>query len=619
MRLILIILFIFNTVIEIFSQNYSNTNYDLKYQRFEWEIDPEIMYVKGIVTSFFKITENNSSQIVFELADELNVDSVIFKNHNINYLLDNKHLIIYFNEFFPINYFDSISIYYQGIPPSKNSRAFEITNHNNVPIMWTLSEPFGAKDWFPCKQTLNDKIDSIDLIITAPKQYKVAGNGILISEQVINENKITHWKHNFPIAAYLIGIAITNYSVYSDYVTLNTGDTLEILNYVYPEDLDYSKINTPNIIDVFQYFSDTFLHYPFERYGHAQFSWGGGMEHQTMSFMLNFSHSLMAHELAHQWFGNYITCGSWHDIWLNESFATYFEGLSSERELAEYDWETWKLQKIYEATMTDNGSVYVYDTTDYTKIFIHSMVYAKGAMVLNTLRWELGDSIFFQSIKNYLNDENLKYNYAKTDDIKYHFENTSGIDLTEFFDDWIYSEGYPVYNIIWSQDDSNNLNIIVKQKQTHKSVDYFELKLPILLKGLVSDTLIILENNYNGEIYNFNIDFKITSAIFNPENDILTRGSEINQFFASKEDFTFTVSPNPANENLQINFPVRINIKKTEIYNSEGKTVFKEKLNLSTDIYNVEVSNLKEGIYIICIYTDKEQLTRKFVIIHDKK
>ncbi|NOZ35444.1 MAG: M1 family metallopeptidase [Chlorobi bacterium] len=116
--------------------------------------------------------------------------------------------------------------------------------------------------------------------------------------------KTAHWKHRHPIAAYLIAIAVTNYSSYSDYVTLTTGENIEVLNYVYPENLTSAQNNTPNVLDVIQLYSDLFIPYPFadEKYGHAQFGWGGGMEHQTMSFMHGFSHHLMAHELAHQWF-----------------------------------------------------------------------------------------------------------------------------------------------------------------------------------------------------------------------------------------------------------------------------------------------------------------------------
>ncbi len=611
--ILIILLFV---CISAFSQNLKNDNFDVKYCRFEWTLNPEVFYIKGIVTTHFEVVKP-TNQIVFELIDNLTVDSVIYHETKLNFEHLNNLLILNFNGELPEGNFDSVSVYYQGIPTTTNSRAFEIKTHSEIPILWTLSEPYGAKDWMPCKQTLNDKIDSIDMFITAPKGYKVAGNGILVSENIIGENKITHWTHKHPIAIYLIGIAITNYTAYSDFVPLENGDTLEILNYVYPEEVEYAKTNTPNVIDVLQYYSDNFLTYPFERYGHAQFEWGGGMEHQTMSFMGSFTHPLMAHELAHQWFGDYITCGSWQDIWLNESFATYLEGLTAEQGLAEYTWLDWKKNKIYEATLTDDGSVYIYDTISHTTIFNYNMVYSKGAMVLNTLRTQLGDSIFFQSIRNYLSDESLAYGYAKTEDIKRHFEKTSGENLTEFFNDWIYSEGYPIYEILWHQDKNNEVIIIVNQEQSHESVDFFELDIPVCFKNNFTDTLLILTNSFSGQVFTANIDFKIKSGIFDPEKNIISKGSEINEFFENMPEFVYTISPNPVDENINIEFPIDVELQKIVFYNSEGKEIYSEKINKLLNQYTLNTSKLKEGIYIIEIILEKQKLTDKIVINHE--
>ena len=200
--------------------------------------------------------------------------------------------------------------------------------------MWSLSEPYGSRDWWPCKNGLDDKADSIDVFITNPIAYKAASNGILQSETPVSGGTklLTHWKHRYPIATYLICFAVTNYSVFNRSVNLSTG-VLPMQTFCYPEDSTSFSNGTINTLNAMQLFDTLFyLPYPFmnEKYGHVQFGWGGGMEHQTSTFVVSIDESLCAHELAHQWFGDKITCGSWKDIWLNEGFATHLASMYME-------------------------------------------------------------------------------------------------------------------------------------------------------------------------------------------------------------------------------------------------------------------------------------------------
>ncbi|MBK7970327.1 MAG: hypothetical protein IPK08_16080 [Bacteroidetes bacterium] len=177
-------------------------------------------------------------------------------------------------------------------------------------MIWTLSEPYGSSDWWPCKNGLTDKADSIDIFLNVPNAMTGASNGILIAETPNGTTKLFHWKHKYPIA-YLICMAVTNYVKYS--LCPLAGDTLEIVNYVYPEDSLLATSQTDEIVSMVQLYDTLFGVYPFhnEKYGHAQFGWGGGMEHQTMTFVSNFGFDLLAHELAHHWFGDKVTYGSW--------------------------------------------------------------------------------------------------------------------------------------------------------------------------------------------------------------------------------------------------------------------------------------------------------------------
>ncbi|MFN3786031.1 MAG: M1 family metallopeptidase, partial [Thiothrix sp.] len=400
-----------------FRTNPFTDNYDLKYHRFEWTVDPRVYYIKGTITSYFVPTEANFNEIYFELSKVLRVNSVRYHGQNVNFTLRNDDLLqISLPNVIPTGRLDSLSITYEGAPPRTGFGSFSQTFHNNVPIIWTLSEPYGSKDWWPSKMDLSDKVDSIDVIVQTPQQYRVASNGLLVAETQQDTLKTFHWRHRYPITPYLVAIGVTNYAVYSDYIRLPEGDTMPILNYVYPEQLTTIRTQTFRTVQSMQLFNNLFGTYPFakEKYGHAQFGFGGGEEHQTMSFMCCFSHGLQAHELAHQWFGDKVTCGSWRDIWLNEGFATYLEGLTQEAGIGTMDFSTWLRNKIASVTSQPGGSVWVDDTTSVNRIFNGRLSYDKGGMLLHMLRWKLGDTHFFQGVRNYLNDPRLAYGYAKT-------------------------------------------------------------------------------------------------------------------------------------------------------------------------------------------------------------
>ncbi len=574
-------------------------NYDLKYHRFEWLIDPAQYYIQGSVTSYFVPLTANFSQMYFELSSQLSVQSVVYHGQNLTFTHSSDLIQISLPSVIAQNQLDSISVNYQGQPPSNGFGSFGQAYHNGDPIIWTLSEPYGAKDWWPCKQDLNDKIDSIDVFVTTPEVNKAGSNGILVSTVQSGNNKIYHWKHRYPIAAYLIAIAVTNYSEYSDYVPVAASSPIEVLNYVYPENLSSAQSQTPSIIEILSFYNDTFGLYPYadEKYGHAQFGWGGGMEHQTMSFMGGFSYGLMAHELAHQWFGDKVTCGSWEDIWLNEGFATYLTGLTSEFLGSAQSWENWKTSQISNITSQPGGSVWCDDTTSVGRIFNGRLSYAKGSMLLHMLRWEMGDTDFFQALQNYLADPALAYSYAVTSDLQMHLEAASGLSLTEFFTDWFYGQGFPSYHLS-SIVDGNTLNLVVGQTSSHPSVSFFEMHIPVYVSGQGQDTILRLENTYSGQVYNISLPFVADSVSFDPEHWLISANNTY--------DFTVGISeldeenltqifPNPVSESL--NIIAQNSVEQLSVINSTGqilKTVYPDKRQ-----FMISFDQFPAGLYYI--------------------
>jgi aminopeptidase N len=513
-----------------FAEAADYTSFDLIYQQLHFEVDPAVNAISGSVLSTIKFLKENTDKISFDLAQNLVVDSVRYNGRKIAFQHENHKIAITTPAPEPKNAIGSVEVYYHGSPAKTEFGSFIVAKHNNVPVLWTLSEPYGAKDWWPCKESLADKIDSLDVFITCPSAYKAASNGKLVSDVVAGAKRTAHWKHRYPIATYLVAIAVTDYETYTDLVDLPDGEKLEIVNYIYPEYLATAKTKTAETRDIMAFFNSKFITYPFaaEKYGHAQFGWGGGMEHQTMSFMANLEFELVAHEMAHQWFGNYITLASWHDIWLNEGFATYLTGLTYENLLNGTYWPIWKDFQVSRITSLPGGSVYVADTTNVSRLFSGRLSYSKGAYLLHMLRWEMGDARFFSSLKNYLNDPEVAYGFASHEKLVEHLEMAADTTFTEFFADWYYGEGHPVYqlNLFTDNADQGKQKLRVSQNPSHPSVSFFEMHLPVRVWKNAKSTDLRLHHTKQNQEFVVSAE-KVDSVQFDPDQWLIAKADKV--------------------------------------------------------------------------------------------
>ncbi len=339
------------------------------------------------------------------------------------------------------------------------------------------------------------------------------------------------------------------------------------------------------------------------------------MEHQTMTFLGKnaFNAEIIAHELAHQWFGDMITCGSWHDIWLNEGFATYCAGLRYEFIDSQY-WYLWKLNNISNVCNYPAGSVYCSDTTSVNRIFDGRLSYSKGALLLHMLRWVVGDTAFFNGMKSYANDSALKYKFALTNDFKAHMESASGRDLTEFFADWYTGQGYPKYTVNVGQSTENAASVTIYQSQSNFSVSFFEMPVPVQFFGAEKDTIIVFNHKFSGEMFDINPGFTITSIKFDPDlwlisaNNKVTLG--IDDLPAGKE---LKLMPNPANDFLMIRHTLG-KISSFDILTMDGKTQVSTLKKQGSDYFEIDTRNLKPGIYLLRIWYKEGSVTRKFMV-----
>ena len=484
--------------------------------------------------------------------------------------------------------------------------SFVTSSHAGAPILWTLSEPYGSRDWWPCKNGLDDKTDSIDIFITAPSGYIVASNGLRQSEMIEGANKITHWKHRYPIATYLVCMAVSNYTEFDDSVQIGHIN-LPMQTFCYPESLASFKANTPIILKTLQYYSSIFGNYPFikEKYGHVQFGWSGGQEHQTSTFIVAPNENLMEHELAHQWFGDKITCGSWQDIWLNEGFATHVAVMSYE---LKYPLTVPAIRKkeIDKITSVSGGSVWVDDTTNVNRIFDNRLTYLKGSHLLYMLRWILGDSVFIKGMKSYFNDSTIAFGFARTNDFKRNMEAASGVDLTQFFKDWFYGQGYPSYNVKWTQVGNDYVKINMSQVTSHSSVSFFSLPVALQFKNSTQQKTIIVNNTYNNEVFFSNIGFVADTVIIDPDYWLITKNNtseKVNDNISDKN--VVQVFPNPFANDLYIYLHNFTEVKAyLKLYDAKGSLLLNEVLSVTNSLYKeVNMQSFPKGIYIIKIQT----------------
>ncbi|MEJ2105266.1 MAG: M1 family metallopeptidase, partial [Ignavibacteriaceae bacterium] len=354
-------------------------------------------------------TDTTSINTCFlDLRDFLVVDSILINGMATTYTHSNNIINIDLDHTYVLDEPFTLNVFYHGLPGSTGFGGFYFHTHGNpqVPTISSLSESYSGPYWWPQKDTPADKADSSDVWITVADNLIPVSNGTL--ESITSNGNGTHtyhWKNHYTIANYLISLAITNFSEYDTYFHYGQNDSMIITNFIYPEHLTNSVKNaldeTANMISVY---SDRYGIYPFlqEKYGHAEFDWGGAMEHQTCtSIGGNAIYSeIIAHELAHQWYGDMITCKDWHHIWLNEGFATYSEAVYVEAINGQAAYNN-KIAGEMNSAKTAQGTIWVQDITNEWEIFNGARSYSKGACVLHMLRGVVGDSTFFHIMRAY--------------------------------------------------------------------------------------------------------------------------------------------------------------------------------------------------------------------------
>lgn len=601
--------------------------YDIHFYDIELEVSNTTTYVDGNVLIASQVTSAGMDTFWFELKDNMTIDSV-YVNGARRLVIDrlNNVVRVPLAQTIPQGEEVRARIWYKGTATQAgffSGLSTAASTTWGVNVSWTLSEPFSAPDWLPCKQDLWDKIDSVNFNGIATNPNKVGSNGLLTAVTTLPNNKSKFaWKTRYPMAFYLIAFSVTNYLDYTTFAkpTRLPGDSIRVQHWVYNAN-NSSNVSALNTFrqqldatnDMIEVFSNLFILYPFwqEKYGHMQAPLGGGMEHQTMSTMGGFGQDLTAHELIHQWFGDYVTCATWSDIWLNEGFASYGEYLYRQFGVSQSSADTW-MQSAQGSARQNTGSVYVPAGSGVSRIFSSNLSYKKGAAVLHMLRWQIGnDSLFFGGIVDYLNQK--ANDVATTDELRTILEAYTNQSLAAFFNEWVYGEGFPTYTVNWNQVDST-VYVEVNQTTTSALTPRFSTLVPVRLA--IGGQFTTLRIDPTAGVNRFPVNGTVTNAQLDPTSILLKgtassirRVSTLGVSVAEEQLLVAKLYPNPTTDKLFIETEEQQVV--LSIYDIQGRMIFEQKLEDSKN--QVSLSFLPAGIYQVQLKSNAKQLHQKLV------
>jgi aminopeptidase N len=494
-------------------------DFDVLHYKFDWKLDFGAQCIEG--TAAVRIRSLGTiNKVTLHLSDNMNVAGITQGQSSLSFVHQNDLLDIYPAQTLNPDEEITVTISYSGIPQS----GLNFSYHEEDPIIWSLDEPIGAREWFPCFDIPSDKA-TVEMHITVADSMIVASNGDLI-EVLSNPDKTKTyiWQENYPISTYLISVAATNYETFSDYYTSGS-EIMEVLYYAYPEHFARAQEDFSVTVPMIEFYAHVFGEYPFlqEKYGMAEIPGNASMEHQTCtsysSRLVTGTHDydyIIAHELAHQWWGDLVTLTDWADIWLNEGFATYSDALWVENL---YGFDGLK------SRMADFKNIYfTYHTGEDHPIYDPPLghlfcviEYEKAAWVLHMLRFVVGENNFWQILREYA--QLYAFSNASTEDFRAVCEQIHGGELGWFFNQWIYAAGYPTYQFGWGYSSQNKVRIVINQIQEEFPLFNMPIELAFVLPSGIVKKVVWVDGEKN--FFEFDFPEKPSDVLFDPDSWIL--------------------------------------------------------------------------------------------------
>jgi aminopeptidase N len=515
-------------------------DYDVLHYKIDIAINMSSETVNGYVEMKAKSLKNGLSYVDLLLTSDLTVTDVRLDGSSQSYSHAADILTANFSRTFDIGEEFTVRTEYNGTPSYYNLDGMDFTTFDGRKVCYTNCEPWGARNWWPCKDFSFDKPDSADIIITHPTTYggytmDCVSNGTLVSTTNNgNGTTTTHWFEGHPITTYLVAIVVTDFNKTTQNWEYAPGEFMPVEQNYYPGvppsadwGSTYYMVNyTIPALDALSYWWGL---YPFhdEKYGHMHYGWDGAMEHQTCTSIGPYFNTeyVIPHELGHQWSGDQVTCSPYNHMWLNEGFASYSEVLYFEYN---YGWPTAEYwlgtQKRLNA-----GTPYV-ENLETDDVFDGSTVYDKGSWLVHMLRNQMGDSLFFPAMQYYFHESEFAGGSANTDDLNSVVSQFYGSDMSWFFDAWVYQEGQPNYRYSYESQatpagrEGYDVDFFLEQSNMD---GVFPMWVEIEAFAGDFDTMYTVWNSSDGDPYVFTLPNPPDSFRIDPAGKILKTVTEV--------------------------------------------------------------------------------------------
>ena len=505
-------------------QTANQSAYDARWYDLALTFTPATKQVSGTVTMRASVVAGALTSVDLDLYSAIAVDAVTAGGVATTFARAGDVLTLQLDHAYTTGQTFTTTVTYHGDPTAPGYFGFPVANGRQ--LIWSLSEAYGARTWWPCKDAPEDKADSVDVHFTVPLGLTTASNGTLLGTTNTATTSTTNWRERYPIAPYLVSITSYPYTVVDDWYRPTPTDSMLIRFHLFPETVASAAAVDAKVKTMIAAYAARFGEYPFlkEKYGHAQFLFGGGMEHQTCTSLGSFSEFVVAHELGHQWWGDMVTCRDFHHIWINEGFATYCEALWDEANGG---------AAAYKANILGNrflgaGSIYVPDATNEARVFDSNLSYDKASWVLHMLRRILGDDTFFACLRQYR--AQWAYKSTVTEDFCDVCEAVSGRDLHAYFQQWIYGEYHPVYRADWTSTPASggyDVNVTLRQTQAWQ---LFTLPVDLRIQTAGGDVNVTVPDSLAAQAFTFHVAGKPSAVVVDPDDWIL---KEVDQPFVS--------------------------------------------------------------------------------------